>query len=58
MGDMGDIIAGTIAVILAAVLLMPHIGSAAKETRVAMGFRALGNLDAILAGRGPGDRVT
>ena len=28
------------------VFLMPHIGSATKETRDAMGFRALDNLDA------------
>jgi len=39
------------------VFLMPHIGSATKETRDAMGFRALDNLDAIFAGREPGDRV-
>ena len=39
------------------VFLMPHIGSATKETRVAMGFRALDNLDAIFAGREPRDRV-
>jgi lactate dehydrogenase-like 2-hydroxyacid dehydrogenase len=37
--------------------LMPHIGSATKETRDAMGFRALDNLDAFFAGRQPGDRV-
>ncbi len=37
--------------------LLPHIGSATRETRVAMGFRALDNLDAIFAGRGPRDRV-
>jgi lactate dehydrogenase-like 2-hydroxyacid dehydrogenase len=37
--------------------LMPHIGSATKETRDAMGFRALDNLDAFFAGREPGDRV-
>ena len=37
--------------------LMPHIGSATKETRNAMGFRALDNLDAFFAGREPGDRV-
>ena len=37
--------------------LMPHIGSATKETRDAMGFRALDNLDAIFAGREPSDRV-
>ncbi len=39
------------------VFLMPHIGSATKETRVAMGFRALDNLDAIFAGKEPRDRV-
>jgi lactate dehydrogenase-like 2-hydroxyacid dehydrogenase len=37
--------------------LMPHIGSATKETRDAMGFRALDNLDAFFAGRAPRDRV-
>ncbi len=39
------------------VFLMPHIGSATKETRIAMGFRALDNLDAFFAGRAPHDRV-
>ncbi len=42
---------------LSNVFLMPHIGSATKETRDAMGFRALDNLDAIFAGRVPRDRV-
>jgi len=37
--------------------LMPHIGSATKETRDGMGFRALDNLDAFFAGREPKDRV-
>ena len=37
--------------------LLPHIGSANRETRDAMGFRALDNLDAFFAGRAPGDRV-
>jgi lactate dehydrogenase-like 2-hydroxyacid dehydrogenase len=37
--------------------LMPHIGSATKETRDGMGFRALDNLDAFFAGREPRDRV-
>jgi len=37
--------------------LLPHIGSATVETRDAMGFRALDNLDAIAAGREPSDRV-
>ena len=39
------------------VFLLPHIGSATKETRDAMGFRALANLDAFFAGQEPGDRV-
>jgi lactate dehydrogenase-like 2-hydroxyacid dehydrogenase len=42
---------------LANVFLMPHIGSATNETRDAMGFRALDNLDAYFAGKEPGDRV-
>jgi lactate dehydrogenase-like 2-hydroxyacid dehydrogenase len=37
--------------------LLPHIGSATRETRDAMGFRALDNLDAVFAGREPRDRV-
>ncbi len=37
--------------------LLPHVGSATRETRDAMGFRALDNLDAIFAGREPRDRV-
>jgi len=37
--------------------LMPHIGSATVETRNAMGFRALDNLDAIFSGREPADRI-
>ena len=39
------------------VFLLPHIGSATDQTRDAMGFRALDNLDAVFAGREPGDRV-
>ena len=39
------------------VFALPHIGSATAETRDAMGFRALDNLDAIFAGREPRDRV-
>jgi lactate dehydrogenase-like 2-hydroxyacid dehydrogenase len=39
------------------VFLLPHIGSATKDTRDAMGFRALDNLDAIFSGKEPGDRV-
>lgn len=37
--------------------LLPHIGSATRETRDAMGFRALDNLDAILAGHEPRDHL-
>ena len=37
--------------------LLPHIGSATRETREAMGLRALANLEAIFAGREPRDRV-
>jgi lactate dehydrogenase-like 2-hydroxyacid dehydrogenase len=39
------------------VFMLPHIGSATFETRDAMGFRALDNLDAFFAGKEPGDRV-
>ncbi len=39
------------------VVLAPHLGSATIETRNAMGFRALDNLDAFFAGRAPADRV-
>jgi lactate dehydrogenase-like 2-hydroxyacid dehydrogenase len=39
------------------VFLLPHLGSATRETRDAMGFRALDNLDAIFAGREPRDRL-
>lgn len=38
--------------------LLPHIGSATVETRNAMGFRALDNLDAFFAGRPVPDPVT
>jgi len=37
--------------------LLPHIGSATEETRDQMGFRALDNLDAIVAGLEPHDRL-
>ena len=39
------------------VFMLPHIGSATRETRDAMGYRALGNLDAYFAGEEPNDRV-
>ncbi len=37
------------------VILSPHVGSASRETRNAMGFRALDNIAAVLAGSGPID---
>lgn len=37
--------------------LLPHIGSATEETRDQMGFRALDNLDAIVTGLEPKDRL-
>lgn len=39
------------------IFMLPHIGSATRATRDAMGFRALDNLDAFFAGREPGDRL-
>lgn len=39
------------------VVLLPHLGSATTETRVAMGLRALANLEAFFDGREPPDRV-
>ena len=39
------------------IFMLPHIGSATFETRDAMGFRALDNLDAFFAGAEPGDRL-
>lgn len=42
---------------LSNVFLLPHIGSATEETRDAMGFRALDNLDAFFAGKASADRV-
>ena len=39
------------------VFLLPHIGSATRETRKAMGFRAIDNLVAIFSGAEPRDRV-
>lgn len=37
------------------IFMLPHIGSATRRTRDAMGFRALDNLDAFFAGRMPCD---
>ena len=39
------------------VFMLPHIGSATRQTRDAMGFRALDNLDAFFTGRTPKDVV-
>ncbi len=39
------------------IFMLPHIGSATFDTRDAMGFRALDNLDAYFAGHEPGDRL-
>ena len=38
-------------------VLLPHLGSASMETRVAMGMRVIDNLKAFFAGEEPGDRV-
>jgi len=38
-------------------MLLPHLGSATVQTRCAMGFRALDNLDAHFAGQTPGDKL-
>jgi lactate dehydrogenase-like 2-hydroxyacid dehydrogenase len=42
---------------LSNVFLLPHLGSATIETRNAMGFKALDNLDAFFAGKPLPDRV-
>jgi lactate dehydrogenase-like 2-hydroxyacid dehydrogenase len=39
------------------VVLLPHLGSATRETRVAMAMRAIANLEAFFAGRSPPDRI-
>jgi lactate dehydrogenase-like 2-hydroxyacid dehydrogenase len=39
------------------VLLLPHLGSASLETRIAMGMRVAENLEAFFEGREPRDRV-
>lgn len=38
-------------------VLLPHIGSATHETRMAMGMRVIANIDAFLAGAALPDRV-
>jgi lactate dehydrogenase-like 2-hydroxyacid dehydrogenase len=40
------------------VILTPHMGSATRETRDAMGFRALANIEAVLSGRPAPDAVS
>ena len=39
------------------VVLFPHLGSASRETRVAMGMRVVENLEAFFNGKPPPDRV-
>lgn len=39
------------------VVLLPHLGSATREGREEMGFRALANLDDFFGGKTPGDVV-
>ena len=39
------------------VVLLPHLGSASMETRVAMGMRAIDNVQAFFTGQPPRDRV-
>ncbi len=39
------------------VVLLPHLGSATTETRVAMGMKVLDNAEAFFAGETPPNRV-
>ena len=39
------------------VVLLPHLGSATTETRIAMGLRSLANVKAFFDGEEPNDRV-
>ena len=39
------------------VVLLPHLGSATRETRAAMGFRVIDNAEAFFAGKEPRDWV-
>ena len=39
------------------IVMLPHIRSAARDTRDAMGFRALDNLDPYFAGIAPQDHL-
>jgi lactate dehydrogenase-like 2-hydroxyacid dehydrogenase len=38
-------------------VLLPHLGSATEEARIAMGMRVLANIESFLAGGDPPDRV-
>ena len=38
-------------------VMLPHLGSATREAREAMGFRVIDNLQDFFAGREPRDRV-
>ena len=38
-------------------VMLPHLGSATKATREAMGFRVMENIEAFFAGASPADRV-
>ena len=38
-------------------VLLPHLGSASIETRIAMGMRVLENMEAYYNNKEPGDRV-
>jgi len=40
------------------VFLLPHLGSATRDTRIGMGMRAADNLDAFFAGKRPVDSLT
>jgi lactate dehydrogenase-like 2-hydroxyacid dehydrogenase len=40
------------------VFLLPHLGSATRDTRIAMGMRAVDNLDAFFGGERPRDLLT
>ncbi|WP_333683462.1 2-hydroxyacid dehydrogenase [Pontibaca methylaminivorans] len=38
-------------------VMLPHLGSATLETREAMGFRVMANLEDFFSGQGPRDRI-
>jgi glyoxylate reductase len=40
------------------VIMLPHLGSATKNTRIAMGMRAVDNLEAFFKGERPRDLLT